>query len=479
MAVSLAFRFITGTYAATAWDSSANSGAAEWPPSPWRILRALLAVAHERLDTADLESITSVISSLSQQPPSYLLPPAVPHHTRHYLPDWDHRTGGTKNTSLTLNGMLSLSADLKLYVSWPDVELSGEQQAALDRCTRGLSYLGRAESLVEAELVPEVPTGPGHDVLLPGVLDGRGAVRVLCPRPSATRADLEITPEHMRKSGFLTPPGAQWVAYAAPREVLPELAPVRVVSKPTVVRWAISSRAPFKETYGILATDRLRSLQLGRLRRGTEYVPVSLTGHFPRTPTGQQATSTGHDHAHWLWLAHGGRLTDLVLWVPAGIDPDALPHLARPARVSTREDGYTPKGFVDFDLQLVGIGRPDQVATELTAEGGGSRYWQSSTPYLLTKHMKPNRDLHALLQDDIRSEWEYRQPQGADIASVEAVNLQPDVRSYRRYRWKETMSSRRPGFGLRVEFTDPISGPLNLGALSHFGFGQFRPASQS
>jgi len=36
-------RFPAGRYHATPWGSHVNEGAVEWPPSPWRLLRALIA----------------------------------------------------------------------------------------------------------------------------------------------------------------------------------------------------------------------------------------------------------------------------------------------------------------------------------------------------------------------------------------------------------------------------------------------------
>src|SRR5690606_41364458 len=39
-------------YHATPWGSHANEAEIEWPPSPWRILRALVASWHRKLDGA-------------------------------------------------------------------------------------------------------------------------------------------------------------------------------------------------------------------------------------------------------------------------------------------------------------------------------------------------------------------------------------------------------------------------------------------
>ena len=41
--IALSVRFIAGRYHATPWGHHVNEGLIEWPPSPWRILRALLA----------------------------------------------------------------------------------------------------------------------------------------------------------------------------------------------------------------------------------------------------------------------------------------------------------------------------------------------------------------------------------------------------------------------------------------------------
>lgn len=477
MSVCLAFRFITGAYAATAWDSSANSGTVEWPPSPWRISRALLAVAHDRLPDEDFATVLEVISRLAEQHPSYLVPSATPNHTRHYLPALDHRSGQTGATDLTLNSMMAVSPDQSLYAFWPDVDLTTEQADCLARCVSRLSYLGRAESLVEATVVPDVPAASGHQLIAPGSTGGATA-RLLSPTPATTREQLEIMPDQMRKKGFLTPPGAAWVEYDAVEEVVPHLQYRGRPAVPTIVRWALDSRAPLRETYGILATDRLRSLQLNALRHVMGDVPVTLTGHFPRSTGGQQEKKTSHSHAHWMWLSNHGRVTALLLWAEDGIAPEALPQLARPIHLSSQESGYTPRGFVNCALQLTGIGTPEQVARELVSTATGSAIWESATPYLLTRHLKRNRDLSTLLADDVRAEWRYRDHRGVEVDSVEMIPLRPEVRQYRRYRWKETMADRRAGCGVRVTFSEPIQGPVALGNLAHFGFGRFRPVAE-
>ena len=75
--VAIAIRFIEGRYHATPWgENPAATEQAEWPPSPWRLLRALAAVwfAHNGLGIPP-ERLKALLSALWPVP-SFALPPA-------------------------------------------------------------------------------------------------------------------------------------------------------------------------------------------------------------------------------------------------------------------------------------------------------------------------------------------------------------------------------------------------------------------
>ncbi|MEL6613193.1 MAG: type I-U CRISPR-associated protein Csb2, partial [Bacteroidota bacterium] len=82
----LHFDFVAGHYHATAWGHQVNEATVEWPPSPWRILRALVS-AWYRLDRpSTMESAMSMVGKLASCDPVYDLPPFCEAHTRHYMP---------------------------------------------------------------------------------------------------------------------------------------------------------------------------------------------------------------------------------------------------------------------------------------------------------------------------------------------------------------------------------------------------------
>ena len=48
--IGLSIRFPAGRFHATPWGRHVNEEAPEWPPSPWRLLRALVATWKQKLD---------------------------------------------------------------------------------------------------------------------------------------------------------------------------------------------------------------------------------------------------------------------------------------------------------------------------------------------------------------------------------------------------------------------------------------------
>ena len=156
----LRFTFPAGRYHASAWGTQVNEAVIDWPPSPWRLLRAVIAGWH-RLDDADSEPIArSLIGKLASCDPHYRLPRYGEGHTRHYMPN-------DNSTTMTFDAFLAFAPRASLWVGFPGVELVEKESALLDRCLAHLGYLGRSESWVEAsrdqwENAEGLTVGPGQ-----------------------------------------------------------------------------------------------------------------------------------------------------------------------------------------------------------------------------------------------------------------------------------------------------------------------------
>ena len=156
---TLLLRFPGRRYHATPWGHHVNEGLVEWPPSPWRLLRALLAVGYTRLGWAASldepwlssppETARALILKLASVLPSYTLPPASGAHSRHYMPMTDLKAG-RERTGLVFDTWAQVEQG-ELAVHW-DVPLSTDETTLLAELAARLNYLGRSESWVCARL---------------------------------------------------------------------------------------------------------------------------------------------------------------------------------------------------------------------------------------------------------------------------------------------------------------------------------------
>jgi CRISPR-associated protein Csb2 len=492
--VTVAVHFPHRQYHGTPWDQAANSGVVEWPPSPWRLARALLSVWHTRhpdLDAGLVESLIKVFGG----PAEYRVPASASGHTRHYLPLLDHKSGESGGTTLTLDAYAGVSPTEPLLITWRGVALTDDELATASALWASLPYLGRAESICRAELREGVPDAADTQRWRP---HRGGGQRLLCVADDATLGQLQVTPTAMRKGRSLMPEGAQWVDYESGEPPVRTPAPLPDSPLIKVARWRLVGAAPFPETLGLWATDRLRFLTLKPVGISDDPAVRALHGHVDH---GDESRPTLHRHAHWLWTtalggepsgggasASGGSVRDLIVWVPDGV-PSSL--LAAMVGRRLTAPAWAPKGFVDAELALVGFG-----GLEVIEDLGGrleADRWVSATPYLLTRHMKRNRDFRTLLAEDVNLELRYRF--GPDAPHVRGVVVDEDRRTaalaFRQQRIGErrqgaqratsvrSMSKRvfhqREALFLTIELDRPVPGPLLLGHLSHFGFGRFDP----
>lgn len=477
MTTEITLTFVTGQYQGTPWNRAVNEGIAEWPPGAWRLLRALISTWHTRCADVPAESMDSLLSQLVSERPSYLVPDSRMSHTRHYMPGLAHKPGEKVSTSLHFAPRVNLDPDNPVLVQWPGVDLSESQRALLDRLLGELPYVGRAESSVLAALVRQ-----GEEATVDGRWhrpDADGPARILVPAMDVTRSDLEITPDAVRKAKLRTPIGAEWASYTSPApDVMP--LPVPAITRPTTVRWLLSSSAPVREQAGVLATHGLRGAVLGT--KAHHEVLRAIDGSWLLAGPHDQ-TASNHRHAHWLWLpGESGEIRELALWVPAGIPEEFISRIAGARQLPRYQ--YAPKGYRGgAALHLRAMGNAPSVLPELVS--ASSTRWRSTTPFLTDRHPKKHRDRLEFskreVERELRSRWGDQPPEIVDFTLL-ADWESPDTVSYRRYRWTETMAKRRRGMLMEFTLSEPLpptaygeQGPVSLGALSHFGFGLFVP----
>jgi CRISPR-associated protein Csb2 len=244
MAVAIGLRFPAGRYHGTPWGKHVNEGAVEWPPSPWRLLRSLVAAWKTRTNFSD-ETLASVLNQLSA-PPDYELPPATLGHTRHYMPLFkDDRT-------LVFDAFVAVMPDTEVRIVWPEAGLRADETAALHTAIARMTYMGRAESWCDAKVLAHSEKFNINCVPVYRASSSEEAepVRVLGVDPEAAippgrpprEWPLCAETEDLRRTRWSDPPGSRWLTYARPLDCFTGMwVKPRKASQPryTVARFAL------------------------------------------------------------------------------------------------------------------------------------------------------------------------------------------------------------------------------------------------
>jgi CRISPR-associated protein Csb2 len=96
-------------------------------PSPWRILRALIATWRRTVADLPQDQVEAVLRRLAR-PPEFVA--GIAGHTCHFMP-WFRRDPPTARRSLTRSW--SMRRDVPLVARWPDASLDDGQTDTLLR----------------------------------------------------------------------------------------------------------------------------------------------------------------------------------------------------------------------------------------------------------------------------------------------------------------------------------------------------------
>lgn len=527
MSLSLAFRFPAGRYHATPFGHHVNEGMIEWPPSPWRLLRALISVGY----TSDAwgasgppPTARKAIKKLSADLPSYFLPSAVGTHSRHYMPIGKIENGLEK-TTLVFDTWARVE-DKELIIIWPNVDLDDAELSVIDFLVGRMNYLGRSESWVEGRVVgvdettsqpncfPDLhasapdrnwqqitllaPVSPSdyhtwrmvqlESALADLPLPKKGKPsKTLCQKRDRTREPyprnlldcLQKDTNWLRSHRWNLPPGSQWVSYWRSDDALK-------VGRPKVAQ--ASSRIPRIEASLLSLTNAsrndhalppvTRTLPQAELLHRKIIGIAERKGTLPSELAGRDESlrplQGPHEHIHInpLDLNGDGHLDHILVWAPGGFGADA-----QTAIRSVRE---TPtKGDIEpLRLALAIMGNINDLTQAQGTIGqhlgrivGSASTWHSLTPFVPPRYLK--RSGKNTLEGQIRAELRSRGfPEPIAINQL-PPNNQSRFRHFNLVRRRGPEPPRTLGFDICLEFETPVSGPIAIGYGSHFGLGLF------
>ena len=524
---ALEVRFPSGRYHATPFGSHVNEGHLEWPPSPWRFLRAFIASGFKYFSWDDIPDVArSLFDKLACSKPSYRLPTVSMTHTRHYMPIGVLSSSGIEKTSLVFDAWANTNNE-SLIVYW-DCDLTEAEFSTFKQLAESLAYLGRSESWVEVSVIDSNDVAP-NTIPFEGLQvmeSGQEQIHVLVPLSPEVYAEwyeskkseifhryplpegkvkptskvykdalyarekaLDAYPTDLidcltkdtawwKERRWAQPPGSQLTLYARPTNGINVSPPVR----PTLPR--IPSVESMLISISTHSGNRSALPPVSRTLPQAEILHRQLVGIFFRKFRKNCPALTGcdeqgiplrnsHQHAHILPLDldQDGHLDHVLIHAPMGLDSEAQ-HAIRSIRQT-----YAKK-IPELQMAVAGVGTAEELLASSSSSivSNKSRVWKSLTPFVLPRFQKKTGKNSLIGQ--IQAELESRGlPLAASVETLREETLA--FRHFIRVRQNGTSPPVPPadcGFALRITFHEPLSVsklPLSLGYASHFGLGVF------
>lgn len=505
MAVIVKVELLSGRYHAHVWgESQFGMAGPEWPPSPWRLLRALASAwfsAQPRLSSeADRDALLEALGQAG--PPEIWLPKASFHEVRYYQPV---RLGGSDR--VLHHDFFAVPKGGRFWFRF-DVDLDDGKKELLQCLLARLRYFGRSESRALLRLVDLLnPPDRVHPVLPRDRLQAETNVtyqyrRVLCTGEDFRAADLwsvredesdretrrrtrrspagvadgnpDGYPPHLvdallkRKKPL--PDGARWVEYAVPeaiivREIRPRPTPRQTQPQVKVaeIRFRLNRRIPIPLQSLVAVARAFRDVAVQRYGQISNVHSLILTG---READGSVAR--GHRHAFYLpqpSKTEPWKIESLLVRIPQG-------------RLS-QEELDALLGV--FHIRIDGSPYPVTVVLESVAEtleAQEAQCWRSVTPFIPPLRYRPNRaktTVEEQAADAAERACGVRPGSVQVVAGPAGIGKVSPVLAHKYSVEGSWVLSRRLGFWLEINFDKPVILETPLGADAHFGANQFEP----
>ncbi|HTD15814.1 MAG TPA: type I-U CRISPR-associated protein Csb2 [Chthoniobacterales bacterium] len=528
-AIKLTFPW--GRYYAHPWG--VNPGRlreAEWPPSTWRLLRALVSAwFRTHLGQGPSAHCIRLIELLAVELPEIGVGKISFGNTVHWQPNYgatppDSRADAVYKKTRHENHFVAVSGPV--LFRWHSVSLTAAQRALLRTLLAEVTYFGRAESLCLAELYEtEAPAGVGwcrpnnrrkisascRDVFCP--IPGDFLLADLWSRcTDPARKDLHSAPPHfvdrllsteMKADGgdwfsFQMPEGwpAKWVVKIPKSARKPRVLNQQPVAQ--TLRFSLQCRIPIPLKFTVDIAGRFRQSAIKRFKEahGDETHSFALSGHPPAP-----AYATGdHQHAHFLPLPRQSDqyalIEEIQIWAPCGFTQSEVEALMCVKKVHW--------GAADYPIRPVLLEISNRSPEFL--DPAPATIWNSLTPFVPPRHFyrgnlhranlkekdSPEHQLAEMLRlagvdqnlsvvirrltsnvsaqatNPAQADWDIIRTPAGSAAFSGAVSTA--------IHGNGQGSERRIGFFFQIEFDQQVVISRPLGHSCHFGLGLFIPA---
>jgi len=464
--------FPWGRYYAHPWGiNPARLREPEWPPSPWRLLRALVSAwfrAHP--GRVPSKECIELIESLGRELPKIGFSRVSFGQTVHWQPNYGATDRNDKDKAAYKNTRHEnhfAAVHGPVFFRWLNLTLEEKHSRILKALLAELTYFGRAESLCHAEVYDKEPPG---DIGWCSPTDGRKISAtcrdVFCPKPGKAadgtwhfqfsdlwqrRADIpnhdpKNAPHHFVDTllaSTMHPDGAEWRSYQMPegwpheRIVRP---PRRQRAKPDLPRnlslgpkvahylcFSLQCRVPLLPKFIVPLSEQFRKAANSHLCKvhGDGAISFALLGH-DRPP------DADGDHQHAFFLPMSLRsLTDsepetsekflryLHLWCPYGFTQAEIEILLRIERLTWGSGKYPVRPV------LIALSKEAPRDVPFSTGQTKSRLWRSASPFVPPRYFFRGHGARVKLKEKDRPELQL-----AECLKAAGIKTAGEIRRY-------------------------------------------------
>jgi CRISPR-associated protein Csb2 len=432
---------------------------AEWPPAPARLFAALASAAFETNDEDGLQTLRW----LEAQPPPFVhageMTPRLNQHGEapgHFVPVNDTRSDQRKRV-LRVFPSVSLRDPIVQFV-WPGNESPPACRDALTRLAALVPYLGESASAVRVALTDSQTQLPA----LEPSTHGEFFLRV------PFTGQLDELARNFKLN--VNPAAGVEQAYRRHASMAAKAQPVATSAEtPTLFLFRLGGHPNYSVTHALQITAAVRQTLVALAGSQTKTVPPILHGHGPDGGRLQQ----NHIIVAPLPFVTGnradGRVLGFMIILPPGL-ADADRRVCYRAVESL--EVLRLSGGNEFPILRCHAVEP---ARTLRPESwtGPARVWVTVTPAVLNRF--PGKRADKTIESIIASMCRHINLPAPAAFVFQAPSFGGAVPHSRHFLTRRPHWRPLPHGHLRLEFAEPVSGPIVIGSCRHYGLGLMVP----
>lgn len=514
MEIILKQKFTLGRFHANPWKMSPfEDPHGEWPPSPWRLLRAIMARSYQwerecgssgekwRMDFVRAFSTSSVSWNLPAS--SWRGPGFRQYHPVDFGWDPPNRTKLKNGQRFKIPGEKKYRSTLTIDNFWATERMGEKSDNAavwwviqgenwteelfdwFDRSLGRITYFGRAESITDIQRVEILPEGVQINCRLNNS-PSSNSVPVLAPALDATLEQVQTTTDEAMKRSV--PPGALWLFASRPDRpplTFRRLSRTNEKQKRPVsfLQFAIGTRVSPPRQSVVAIAERFR----GRVIRtflGCAWQQANIEQRTEaKLLTGKDAEEKplrSDKHLHTYFGIFFDEQTDkasrLIVWRDRDHPFTEKEHKAI-LKAAEQELEITFKKKGPWSVRLVPL--DSLVPYPYGFNDQGYRQWKTMTPYVPPRHVHDRRGYPKTGEEpetQVKQELERRGIDTSKLVIKVSDQHSKWVRAHQPRRvTRGTTNSSKRGYEVLLAFDAPVMGPIALGHSCHFGLGLFVP----